>query len=210
LSYNTAIPQSSDARAQSQKQILANFQAIARVWADNHYPLNGTDNEFYGMHTVLTMRPQIDHPETDIGQIALYNKLVGGIPELFFMPQNQHIPTQKPIQLTYPSISTGSGGTQYSFVAGPFIVYMGFIQNVAGVPNGQVITLMPGNTLLYAGLTSAGVKGTDGGTGIISPLTLTASFATNLNSPANSFTITHGLNGINGFMQVVYYLAIGV
>ena len=193
MGYNSAIPQSTDARAQSQSQILSNFQSINKVWADNHYPLNTDQNlTLQGMHTVLTVRPQGTDPTTAAGQVAFYNKLVSTIPQLFFRPQSN----ATPIQLTYNTVST-SGAQQFSFVAGPFIIYGGFF--TGGVTAGTVVTLTPGSSLLYAGLTTSGVAGALN--------VIKSAVAANLNSPANSFTIqfTAGIT-----VQTVYYFAIGL
>src|SRR4029077_18551507 len=124
LAYNPNIPQVTDNRTQSAGQILANFQTINRVFADNHIALTVTDN-VPGRHSVLTMRPQSVDPTTTANNVALYNKIVSSVPELFFRPNNN----QTPIQLTYPSISTGLASTnpdvyntdQYTFLAGPFV-----------------------------------------------------------------------------------------
>jgi hypothetical protein len=191
MSYNSAIPQSSDARAQSQGQILANFQAINAVWANNHVPLNPLDNPVQGMHTVLTMRPESGDPTTTASQTALYNKLVSSVPELFFRPASNGTP----IQMTYPSLST-TGLRQYSFVAGPFVVYGGFVNNpVSGVP----ITLTPSSTLLYVGLTPYGATG--------APTVHLSLVPTSINTPVNSFTPKFQTGAT---IPIMYYLAIGM
>jgi hypothetical protein len=149
-SFNPNIPVITDKILISQAQIRANFQAINVAFNTNHFPLT-SDPEFSGMHNMLTLRPQgptipagLD-PTTSATQIAIYNKLVSGVPNLFFRPNN----SQTPIQMTYPSIKADSSNTQYSFIAGPFIVYGGLIK---GVTNGQTIHLTPGTTLLYIDL----------------------------------------------------------
>lgn len=198
MGYNSAIPQPSDARAQSQSQILSNFQTINKIWADNHFPLTG-DPQFKGMHNVLTIRPQSSDPTTIAGQVALYNKLVSSIPQLFFRPQNN----ATPIQLTASSLSTvatgGSGATQYSFIAGPFLIYFGFLIG-AGAARGTVVTLSPGSGLLYVGLTGAGV-------GLIPPTGPRNPIPTNISG--TSFTIDYNPL-INPPIPIIYYMAIGL
>lgn len=199
MSYNTNIPQGTDTTLQSQKQLLANFQTIAKLFGTNHFNLEGDPN-FQGMHTVLTMQAQTGDPATNATQIALYNKLVPlttGIPELFFMPNN----AQTPIQLTYPSINTTIANMQqYTFVAGPFVVYAGKVINPT---NGQQVTLSPTTNILYAGLTLANF-----GTGQVS-FSRTPT-ATSINSPASSFSITYEVHTLAPTPnQVIYYLAIG-
>ena len=132
----------------SQPQIRANFQAISKVFGQNHEPLNA---KYQGYHDVLTFRQQGGDPTTSASQVALYTKAVSGNPALFFRPNS----SQTPIQLTYPSLSTQTNtnpptypATQYTFIAGPFLVYFGY---VAGATVGQPITVTPSSTLLYVG-----------------------------------------------------------
>jgi hypothetical protein len=192
MSYSASIPNASDPRALSQKQMLANFQAINSVWAVNHSNLTGTNPT--GQHDVLTIRRQTTDPTTTATQVALYNKLVSSIPELFYRPKNNGTP----IQLTYPTIDAGSGNTQQSFLAGPFIVYAGII--TGGVSNGQVVTLSPSSTLLYANVTGIDVKSSAvGNIGIV---------ATTLNTPASSFTVNFFVSATAPVAQI-YYFAIG-
>ncbi len=149
MSYNSNIPLGTDPMIKSQGQLRANYQAINRVFSENHVQMN--NDEFKGMHNFLNFRVQAN-PATSTTQIALFTK-ISGSPELFFMPSN----SQTPIQLTMSNLSTGLQSTnpdiylpdQYSFVAGPFIIYGGRIN---GVTNGQIKVLSPSSTLLYAGV----------------------------------------------------------
>lgn len=198
MSYNVNIPQLTDKILQSQPQLKANYQAINTTFSDNHIsPTNNTNT--VGMHSLLTMRPQAVDPATGANQVALYNKLVSSLPELFFRPHN----SATPIQLTYPSINTGLSSTnpdiyktdQYTFMAGPFIVYGGFI---SGATNGQIKVLSPGTTLLYVGLTTENYTG--------SPTAIATAIPTNITG--NQFTITFQTSIPN--TRNVYYFAIGV
>jgi hypothetical protein len=199
MSYNSAIPIGTDAILKSQRQILANFQAINEVWGRNHSSLTG-NQDFQGMHNVLTMNRQTGDPSTDGTHVALYNKFdASSVPELFFRP----ISNQTPIQLTYGSISTGIASTnptvyktrQYSFIPGPFIFYMG---NIAGVMDSQTITLTPTSTLKYVGLSIVGTLG-----GYVVPFAITGS----------SFNVKYFSTGSPplppGFTATISYIAIG-
>lgn len=190
MSYNPNIPASTSKRAVSQRQILFNYQAIYNVFAENHATL-GTANQ--GRHNVLILRKQTGDPATTATQTALYNKLVSSVPNLFFRPNNN----QTPIQLTYPSISvSSSASSQYSFVAGPFIVYGGRIN---GVTNGQVINLTPGTNLRYVGIaTERGA--TD--------LNIDLNYAIPTNIAGTSFTVNF-TSTINPPTRNITYLAIG-
>ena len=171
---------------------MANFQAINTVWSANHNSLIGTDTQ--GQHRVLTMRAQASDPTTASNQIAIYNKLVSSIPELFFAPKS----SGTPIQLTYPTISAGSGDTQQSFLAGPFVVYSGIVRG--GITNGQQITVSPASTLIYANVTAYGVTALANARPTV--------VATSLNSPANTFTVNFFPSG-GTTVPIIYYLAIG-
>jgi len=191
MSYNPNIPQSTSKRAISQRQILANYQAIFNTFAENHAAL-GTANQ--GRHNVLILRSQGSDPATGATQTALYNKLVASVPNLFFRPNS----SQTPIQLTYPSISTSPSATsQYSFVAGPFIVYGG---RVNGVTNGQVIgPLSPGANLRYVGIA------TERGP---SDLDIDLNYAIPTNISGTSFTVRFQ-GTITPATRNITYLAIG-
>jgi hypothetical protein len=194
MGYNPNIPQSTSKRAVSQRQILTNYQAIFNTFAENHAAL-GTANQ--GRHNVLILRPQIGitpDPTTSATQTALYNKAVSTIPNLFFRPNSN----QTPIQMTYPSISTASAATsQYSYVAGPFIVYGGRINNVT---NGQTIgPLAPGANLRYVGIaTERGANDLD----------IDVNYAIPTNITGTSFTVRF-TSTINPPSRNITYLAIG-
>jgi hypothetical protein len=192
MSYSAGIPNATDPRALSQKQMLANFQTINTVWAVNHTNLTGTSPT--GQHDVLTIRRQTTDPTTTATQVSLYNKLVSSIPELFFRPKNNGTP----IQLTYPTINAGSGDTQQTFIAGPFIVYAGIL--TGGVTNGQVVTLTPSSTLIYANVTGIDVSASiERNIGIV---------ATTLNTPLSSFTVNFFVSPVAP-VENIYYFAIG-
>lgn len=188
MSFNPLIPTVNDFTLQSFGQLRANFQTINAAFASNHVGLT-KDPEFSGMHNVLVTQPQGGDPTTAADEIAIYNKLITGIPQLFFAPSS----SQTPIQLTYSSINADSSNTQYSFVAGPFVIYGGRIN---GATQGQAVVLTPATTLIYVGLIMA------------NPQTppLGAYSATAVNLVANTFDIQFqaGLQPQN-----IYYIAIG-
>lgn len=151
MSYNPNIPQNTDYMVVSQPQIQSNFQTIFSAFLENHVPLN-SEAPLQGKHSEVVFYPQADDPTTTANQVALYNKAVGSSNALFFRPHSN----ATPIQLNYPDVSTGLASTdpdvwktqQYSFVGGPFVVYMG---KISGAVNGQVIALTPSTTLVYVG-----------------------------------------------------------
>ena len=188
MAFSPNIPTVTDPILQSFKQLRANFQGINESFADNHQALTN-DLEFAGMHDLLTMRPQSGDPTTSAVQIALYNKLVTAIPELFFRPSSN----QTPIQLTYPSIKTDSSTAQYTFMAGPFVVYGGLVTSPA---SNQTVILSPTTTLVYVGLTVTNSKRKIG---------ISTAIPTNI--VGSSFDIS--FQGTPSLFDV-YYLAIGI
>ncbi len=168
------------------------YQAIYNAFADNHATL-GTQEQ--GRHRVLVLRTVAD-PATTASQVAIYQKLATAIPNLFYRPSNN----QTPIQMTYPSVLTGLQTItppvyytdQYSFVAGPFIVYMGKVVNPS---NGQTVTLIPASILRYVGLGVVDFTGTI--VGSVAPTNISGA----------SFDINFQVQ--IGATRDIYYLAIG-
>lgn len=195
MTYNSSIPLNTDYMVNSQIQIKSNFQSISNVFSKNHVALNTAQQ---GMHNTLTFRPQTVDPTTSPTQVSLYTKTVGSSVELFFAPSS----SQTPIQLSYPSISTGLASMdpdvfltqQYTFIAGPFVVYTGNLQ----VADGFSQTLTPTTTLIYVGLVIV-----DSGQGADK----TAACATNVSG--SSFTVRY--SAISGtFKPLIRYTAIGI
>lgn len=195
MSFNPNIPLAGDFLAVSQKQILANYQAIANTFLINHVPLTAEKN--IGMHDALTLRPQNSDPTTSANQSAIYNKLVSTVPQLFFRPSSN----QTPIQLSNSNLNTIQTGaspfTQSSYIAGPFTIYMGTIQNC---PNGQLVTLTPSTTLKYVGLSTILP-------GARTPDLATTAVATGLSG--NQFTVTYNTGQLTS-NPTIYYTSIGI
>ena len=191
MSFNPSVPQLSTPKPIVQQQFLNNWQAIQQVFNNNHMPLNDPQE---GMHKVMTMSYQTMDPTTNSTQIGLYTKLTGAnnAPNLFFAPDS----AQTPIQLTWDSINTTKGqARQYSFMAGPFVIYGGLVN---GVTSGQTITLSPTTTLLYVGVNLVVEKASGAGFQTVIPTTLAGSTFT-IFIPATSGSPIYNL----------YYLAIG-
>jgi hypothetical protein len=189
MGFNPNIPLVTDPTLQSGKQIRSNFQSIASAFAENHSSLTA-NTDFSGNHTVLTMLPikaPAVPPVTDANQVAIYNKIVGGpaTPELFFKPNNN----QTEIQLTFPTMKVDNTDDQYTFMAGPFIVFAG---NFISTSQNQLVTLVSATTLVYVGLMFTG--------GLASGLPI--------NVVGNSFNVHRTQNPSPN--QRVYYIAIGI
>lgn len=194
MSYNVNIPSAGDFLSLSQKQMLANFQAINNSFFQNHVGLTSIDD--IGKHNTLVLRPQSADPTTTADQSAIYNKLVGSEPQLFFRPSSN----ATPIQLSNSNLNTAQTGaplgTQSSFLAGPFTIYMGYIINC---PNLQLVTLTPSSTLIYAGL-STYLNGQR------NPAIQNIALATSITG--SQFTVRYPTNLTA--VPTIYYMAIGI
>jgi len=173
--------------------MIANFQAINQTFFENHVGLTSVEN--VGMHDVLTLRPQaVDTPTPAIDQAAIYNKLVTGVPQLFFRPNSN----QTPIQLSnekLDTLQTGSGGdAQSSFIAGPFTIYFGYFVNC---PNPQPVTLLPASNLIYVGLSTSYL-----GSVILPNIAIATTIV------ANTFIIEYNFP-VGAALPVIYYMAVG-
>lgn len=195
MSYNPNIPVATDPTLQSQRQILANFQAIEAAFATNHASLVSAITA--GAHTVLTMDPQGSDPATSASQVAFYNKLVSGSPQLFYRPNS----SQTPIQMSVSSIKVDGSFTQYTFVAGPFYIYGGRVVNPT---QGQVVVLSPATNLIHVGIVP-----TTSVTPSTPPRTFVPPNAAATDLTSNSFAIRWQPNPNTGVFDV-YYMAIGL
>lgn len=150
MSYLTTIPNATDFLAISQKQLLANYQAIFNTFSKNHVVLNSVTNTI-GHHTAFTMPRQASDPTTLANQIAFYNKFdANTVPQLFFRPPSN----QTPIQMTNSNYSVLDSPTTFrvsTFLPGPMTLYLGFIRNAT---MNQLVTLTPSTNLVYVGLTT--------------------------------------------------------
>ncbi len=198
MSFNNSIPLGTDFILQSFYQLRANFRAINNAFKENHASM-ADDLATAGQHTALTLQTQMLDPVTSADQVALYQKVANGEPQLFFAPNN----SQTPIQMTYNSVTVtdiGGGSFQYTtFLPGPFIIYAGFINNPT---QDQLVTLSPNSTLIYVDGTIGFLNSAPGGfpTTVTLYDILVTSFK--MKFPTNFITIP-------GLKFGVFYLAIG-
>ncbi len=139
MSFSTNIPQVTNLLATSKLQLRANFQAINEAFTENHVTLT-EGNDSIGFHNEFTLRPQSVDPTLFTNQCALYNKLVSGVPQLFFRSG-----VSTPIQWSNSNVSTADNDNCYSFMAGPFTIFVGIIRNCLPVDSktfSQVTTLL--------------------------------------------------------------------
>jgi len=139
MTYNNAIPNANDFVIQSQGQLLGNFQELFKAFNANHIPFN---QENQGQHSQTTLERQGGAPATAADECALYTFLgTGSQSQLFYRPDTNGVQ----IQMSYQSV-INTGAQQQSFMAGPFIIYFGRVDNLAAGSN--TITLTPASTQL--------------------------------------------------------------
>lgn len=87
MPYNANIPQPGDIPAQSQSQLLANFQEISNLIGVNHVNF-GSGNE--GKHNFVTMPVQGAAPVTAAGELALFSQTsaISGLPAMAWVQQS--------------------------------------------------------------------------------------------------------------------------
>lgn len=192
MSFNPNIPIVTDPILQSQRQIRANYQAIAAAWSVNHTQLTG-NIDFQGMHNNFSLRPQGADPATGATEVALYNKIVSSIPQLFYRPNN----SQTPIQLSYQNVKADSSDTQFTFLAGPFIVYMG---KIIQPTNGVLVSLSPGSQIIHVDLIATNIS--------VVPTIPPTAVATNLSG--TSFNVQYQNVGAAPIPFDLFYFAVGL
>lgn len=71
MAYEKDIPQANDLISSSQPKILANFQALQSIMANNHYTWDDTASSYEGLHTFITF-PEVQAPAVGAHQGIMY------------------------------------------------------------------------------------------------------------------------------------------
>lgn len=192
MSFNPNIPIVTDPILQSQRQIRANFQAMAAAWSVNHTQLTA-NMDLQGMHNNFSLRPQMSDAATGATEVALYNKIVSSIPQLFFRPNN----SQTPIQMSYQNVKVDASDTQFTFMAGPFIIYAG---KIIQPTNGLLVVLAPGSSLIHIDLIATNIT--------VVPTIAPTAVATNLSGM--SFNVQYQNVGAAPIPFDLFYFGVGL
>lgn len=108
MSYNPNIPQPTDELADSQSDILANFQEIETWVSVNHYDFASA---YEGKHMFVSLPVQTQSPGTALGEVALFSMNDGaGTPQLWLQYQSQ-APAGPAVNFTTFSHVLANGGT---------------------------------------------------------------------------------------------------
>lgn len=112
MSFNPNIPQAADIPAQSQGQLLTNFQQLNSIFSQNHVTWNDATVSERGKHTVVEMQSQGATPTPSGTNISIYNAQAADLTQQLFMVNSSGIP----VQIT----GAGSPGSSFEFRAGTF------------------------------------------------------------------------------------------
>lgn len=148
MSYNSAIPQSTDDPRDSQAQILSNFTVIGSAWSQNHVALTQSTNA--GMHTKVFFEAPITAPGLTAPKASLYTKAIDGNSELFFQ-NGANASNEKQLTNLKPTTS----GTQHQFITPwSLIIQMGTGTGTGTASNRTLTyaTPMPGTPVIYTAL----------------------------------------------------------
>lgn len=167
MTFNAAIPQSTDDPSVSQGQILTNFSQLNTQFSVNHIALTaGADN---GKHTFIEMLDQVADPATAVNEMTIYSKDLAGVSTLYMRKES----SGTVIQLSAADPTIAANGS--SFMAGGIIVKWGgsiintgptAVAFVTPFPNAiYSLVLTVGNSatssqqVVYSNLTQAGFNG---------------------------------------------------
>ena len=122
MTYNPAIPQSTDIPSQSQSQILTNFSQANTIFGIDHVAFNDATAANRGKHDQSTYIEQGADPATLANEIAIYAKDVSGASRLF-----QRLESSGTVLPFTPVIVTSVvlAQNQYSFSFGSIIIKWG-------------------------------------------------------------------------------------
>jgi hypothetical protein len=125
MSFNPGIPQSSDIPAQSQAQILTNFNQTNSVFGINHIEFNNSTVANRGKHKHVSMIEQGSDPVTAANEVALYSKDVSSVSQLFLRREANGTV----IQMTGQNPTIAQSGS--TFLPGGIVMKWGFTGVIA-------------------------------------------------------------------------------
>ncbi len=138
--YTPNVPQSTDIPAQSQDQMLQNFQSIddgTNGFALNHISYTDATVNQRGKHKFLQMPEQTVAPATAANEGALFTKELSGITNLIWRQENNG----SEIQLT--NIAPLPAVNGYSFLPGGIFIQWGLVTPAQSVSTRSVVFPTP-------------------------------------------------------------------
>jgi hypothetical protein len=143
--YDPIIPGPNDFLAVSQDDFLANFGQLYNAFARNHVALDDTVLT-PGNHTNIELMQQGKGPETSVGEISLYSKMVSDQTNQLFLRYQGGSASGKEVQVTtyqiYPAQNLAWQISYFTFLPGNIIVYFG-VGDLPRSPNKNTIFFPP-------------------------------------------------------------------
>lgn len=122
MSFTPNIPQSGQSLGQTRDNVRNNFANYNTVMSVNHVAPN---NAGQGKHNFCEFPTQGVNPNgapaTSAGEVAVYCKTIGGVPELFMQKENQ-LANAADIQLSKTSYGVLAASNGYTFLPGGIIL----------------------------------------------------------------------------------------
>lgn len=139
MTFDPNVPEfPSDTLNVTQPELFDNFAAIFNAFLVNHIPLNEANQ---GNHTIIQLIEQLNDPQTNSNDLAVYTKDAPGQTDQIFMKFQKN---GQVFQFTnYQIYSIFAGPTQssyFTFLPGRIIVYFG---SFTSLPNNNQLNLIP-------------------------------------------------------------------
>lgn len=114
MTFTAGIPQDGQTLGSSKPQVRNNFTNLFNTFAIDH--VNGNDITHPGRHNLSSYVAQGSDPATAANICAIYSKIVGGVPQLYFRQQSSGT--------VYQMTGTSSSATSIPSVAANGYTYL--------------------------------------------------------------------------------------
>lgn len=152
MTYNPAIPQSTDRPSDSQAQLLANFTALNNIFNQEHVTFNAVEDN--GEHKNITFNDVLGaDPGLADPKASLYTKSDGTDSQLFFENFDNGASANLVRQLTNLPVTSGAkhGGTEYTILTPwGFRITMGVTAAFSGTSTDTFLTAF--TTTIYTSI----------------------------------------------------------
>ena len=127
--YNANFPLINTTFANWQIGFLSNFMSMASAFAVNHVPLTDpTIPSIAGNHTIVELVEQEKMPQARAGELAVYSKKVPGQTDQIFI-NDQGVEYQYTTYQIYQLLPVNGQTAYFTFLPGNVIVYFGLTAN---------------------------------------------------------------------------------
>lgn len=164
MTYNPAIPRSTDRPSASQSQILTNFGQLNTIFGSDagagqvgdHIAFDSGDVADRGKHAKVRLVEQTGDPVTATDEMALYTKAVSAVSELFLRNENSGTVNQMSNLVVNSVANPGSaGGTiRYFDTVWNLRFLMGFTGAFSGTATVTYPTVFSGGSPFFLSATA--------------------------------------------------------